>query len=98
MLVHALRLELNGEPIRVTEIAPGMVFTPEFTSTVSAATRSPQSRSTTGSTAARGIRCRRRHRVRVERPGHVNLDLVTMRPVAQSAQHLLARGALRPRG
>jgi NADP-dependent 3-hydroxy acid dehydrogenase YdfG len=31
MLVHALRLELNGEPIRVTEIAPGMVFTPEFT-------------------------------------------------------------------
>ena len=31
-------------------------------------------------------------------PGHVNLDLVTMRPVAQSAQHLLARGPLRPRG
>jgi NADP-dependent 3-hydroxy acid dehydrogenase YdfG len=31
-------------------------------------------------------------------PGHVNLDLVTMRPVAQSAQHLLARGRLRPRG
>ena len=30
-------------------------------------------------------------------PGHVNLDLVTMRPVAQSAQHLLARGELRPR-
>jgi hypothetical protein len=27
----------------------------------------------------------------------VNLDLVTMRPVAQSAQHLLARGPLRPR-
>ena len=31
-------------------------------------------------------------------PGHVNLDLITMRPVAQSAQHLLARGALRVRG
>ena len=31
-------------------------------------------------------------------PGHVNLDLVTMRPVAQSAQHLLARGPLRARG
>jgi NADP-dependent 3-hydroxy acid dehydrogenase YdfG len=27
-------------------------------------------------------------------PGHVNLDLITMRPVAQSAQHLLARGTL----
>ena len=24
MLVHALRLELNGEPIRVTEVAPGL--------------------------------------------------------------------------
>ena len=33
----------------------------------------------------------------LEAPGHVNLDLVTMRPVAQSAQHLLARGRLRPR-
>ena len=31
-------------------------------------------------------------------PGHVNLDLITMRPVAQSAQHLLARGPLHPRG
>jgi len=28
----------------------------------------------------------------------VNLDLITMRPVAQSAQHLLARGPLHPRG
>ena len=27
-------------------------------------------------------------------PRHVNLDLITMRPVAQSAQHLLARGRL----
>ena len=34
----------------------------------------------------------------LDSPGHVNLDLITMRPVAQSAQHLLARGPLRPRG
>ena len=31
MLTRALRLELNGEPIRVIEIAPGMVYTEEFT-------------------------------------------------------------------
>ena len=31
----------------------------------------------------------------LQAPGHVNLDLVTIRPVAQSAQHLLARGPLR---
>ena len=30
MLARALRLELNGEPIRVIEIAPGMVHTEEF--------------------------------------------------------------------
>jgi NADP-dependent 3-hydroxy acid dehydrogenase YdfG len=30
-------------------------------------------------------------------PGHVNLDLVTVRPVAQAAQHLVHRGALAPR-
>lgn len=33
----------------------------------------------------------------LDAPGHVNLDLVTMRPVAQSANHLLARGPLRVR-
>ena len=34
---------------------------------------------------------------KAERAEHVNLDLITMRPVAQSANHLLARGPLRPR-
>jgi NADP-dependent 3-hydroxy acid dehydrogenase YdfG len=29
-LANTLRLELNGTPIRVTEIAPGMVKTDEF--------------------------------------------------------------------
>jgi NADP-dependent 3-hydroxy acid dehydrogenase YdfG len=33
----------------------------------------------------------------LDAPGHVNLDLITMRPVAQSANHLLARGPLRVR-
>lgn len=33
----------------------------------------------------------------MDAPAHVNLDLVTMRPVAQSAQHLLARGPLHVR-
>ena len=31
MLAQALRLELNGEPILVIEMAPGMVRTEEFT-------------------------------------------------------------------
>ena len=98
MLVHALRLELNGEPIRVTEGAPGMVHTPEFTlnrlggdrasaERVYDGVESPLVASDVADVIAYALNA----------PGHVNLDLVTMRPVAQSAQHLLARGELRPR-
>ena len=98
MLVHALRLELNGEPIRVMEIAPGMVHTPEFTlnrlgGDANAADRvydgveAPLVASDVADVIVYAMSA----------PAHVNLDLVTMRPVAQSAQHLLARGPLRVR-
>ncbi|GAA3038563.1 SDR family oxidoreductase [Microbacterium dextranolyticum] len=98
MLVHALRLELNGEPLRVTEIAPGMVYTPEFTlnrlggdqagaEKVYDGVENPLTADDVADVIAYALNA----------PGHVNLDLVTMRPVAQSAQHLLARGPLRPR-
>ncbi|MCT9818696.1 SDR family oxidoreductase [Microbacterium sp. W1N] len=99
MLVHALRLELGGEPIRVSEVAPGMVHTPEFTlnrlgGDVSAAEKvyedvaDPLTAADVADVIVYALSA----------PGHVNLDLVTLRPVAQSAQHQLARGALRPRG
>lgn len=98
MLVRALRLELNGEPIRVTEIAPGMVYTEEFTlnrlggdqaaaEKVYEGVAEPLTAGDVADVIAYALNA----------PGHVNLDLVTMRPVAQSAQHLLARGPLRPR-
>lgn len=98
MLVHALRLELNGEPIRVVEVAPGMVRTEEFTlnrlrgdgtgaERVYEGVEQPLGESDVADVIAYALNA----------PGHVNLDLVTMRPVAQSAQHLLARGPLRPR-
>ncbi|MCP2637436.1 SDR family oxidoreductase [Microbacterium sp. HD4P20] len=99
MLAHALRLELNGEPIRVVEVAPGMVHTPEFTvnrlggdavaaERVYEGVESPLTAEDVADVIAYALNA----------PGHVNLDLITMRPVAQSAQHLLARGPLRPRG
>lgn len=98
MLVHALRLELNGEPIRVAEVAPGLVHTEEFTlnrlggDTVAAeavysGVDSPLVAEDVADVIAYALNA----------PGHVNLDLITMRPVAQSANHLLARGPLRPR-
>lgn len=99
MLVNALRLELNGEPIRVTEIAPGMVYTEEFTlnrlrgdrnaaEQVYEGVEDPLTADDVADVIAYALSA----------PGHVNLDLVTMRPVAQSAQYLLARGPLRVRG
>lgn len=98
MLVQALRLELNGEPIRVVEVAPGMVKTEEFTlnrvggdreatDKVYEGVEEPLTAEDVADVIAYAL----------ETPGRVNLDLVTMRPVAQSAQHLLARGPLRVR-
>lgn len=98
MLVHALRLELNGEPIRVSEIAPGMVHTEEFTlnrlggdSVAAEAVYSGVEAPLVADDVADVIA------YALDAPGHVNLDLITMRPVAQSANHLLARGPLRVR-
>src|SRR4051794_17220478 len=90
-LAETLRLELNGEPVRVIEIAPGMVRTDEF------------SLNRLGSAEAadavyRGVReplvaediadC---IAWTVTRPHHVNIDLMVVRPLAQAAQHKVAR-------
>lgn len=99
MLVRALRLELNGEPIRVTEIAPGMVHTEEFTLNRLGGDSVSADRVYDGvEEPLRAEDVADVVRYALQAPRHVNLDLVTMRPVAQSAQHRLARGPLRPRG
>jgi NADP-dependent 3-hydroxy acid dehydrogenase YdfG len=97
-LVGVLRLELNGEPIRIVEIAPGMVKTDEFAlvrfggdSDAAAAVYDGVEAPLVADDVAEAIV----HAV--ELPAHVNLDLVTVRPVAQSAQHKLARGPLTPK-
>ncbi|WP_417562292.1 SDR family oxidoreductase [Microbacterium sp.] len=98
MLVHALRLELNGEPIRVVEVAPGLVQTEEFSLNRLRGDQDAADRvyadvpaPLTGDDVADVIA------YALNAPGHVNLDLITMRPVAQSANHLLARGPLEVR-
>lgn len=99
MLAGALRLELNGEPIRVVQVAPGMVRTEEFSvnrlrgdreaaDSIYDGVENPLVAEDVADVIAYAL----------EAPGHVNLDLVTMRPVAQAAQHVLARGPLRVRG
>lgn len=97
-LVAVLRLELAGEPIRVLEVAPGMVKTEEFTlvrlrgdkakaDAVYANVPDPLTADDIAEAIVHAI----------ELPGHVNLDLVTIKPVAQAAPHKLVRGELKPR-
>lgn len=94
-MTEVLRLELNGEPIRVIEIAPGMVRTDEFglvrfngdrEKAFAAYANVPHP--LTAEDIAQAIVSS------VELPAHVNLDLVTIKPVAQAAPSLVARGEL----
>jgi NADP-dependent 3-hydroxy acid dehydrogenase YdfG len=90
-LAETLRLELNGEPVRVIEIAPGMVRTEEFT----------LNRLGSAEAAASVYRGVREPLVAddvadcigwaLTRPHHVNIDLLVVRPLAQAAQHKVHR-------
>jgi len=97
-LLGALRLELAGEPIRVVQVAPGMVRTDEFalkrfggeTAKVEALYAGVEHPLVADDVAEAIVHA-------IELPSHVNLDEVTMRPVAQAAQHKLVREPLRVR-
>ena len=91
-LAGTLRLELNGEPIRVTEIAPGMVKTDEFAVTRFAGDKTKAAKvyegvekPLTDADIAETIRWA------VMLPEHINIDLLVVRPVAQAAQHKVHR-------
>lgn len=98
-LVSVLRLELAGEPIRVLEIAPGMVKTDEFALT---RFKGDQARADAvydnvpDPLSADDIAAAIVHTM--ELPAHVNLDLITIKPVAQAAPHKVIRGPLTPKG
>ena len=90
-LARTLRLELNGLPIRVTEIAPGMVMTEEF-STIRFGDADRAAKVYEGVDApllaedvAEAIRWS------VTLPEHFNVDSLVIRPVAQAANHKVHR-------
>lgn len=96
-VVGALRLELAGEPIRVLEIAPGLVKTEEFALNRLGGDKAKYEAVYAGveePLVAQDIAEAIVHAI--ELPGHVNLDLITIRPVAQAAAHKLIRGPLKP--
>jgi NADP-dependent 3-hydroxy acid dehydrogenase YdfG len=93
-MAETLRLELCGEPVRVVEIAPGMVKTEEFSlnrfggdaeraEKVYAGVPDPL---TADDIADAVAWC-------VTRPSHVNIDRMIIRPRAQAAQHKVHRVA-----
>lgn len=98
MLMAVLRLELAGEPIRVIEVAPGMVKTDEFSLVRFGGDRAKADavyENVVAPLVADDIAEAIVHAI--ELPGHINLDLVTLKPVAQAAPHKVARGPLVPR-
>ncbi len=91
-LTGTLRLELCGEPIRVTEIAPGMVRTDEF-----AVTRFRGDREKADAVYAGVAEPLTAEDIAdvvgwvATRPAHVDIDEIVVRPVAQAAQHKVHR-------
>lgn len=91
-LTETLRLELCGRPVRVSEIAPGMVRTDEFSlvrfdgdaeraERVYAGVAEPLTAEDIADCVAWVA----------TRPPHVDIDLVVVRPLAQAAQHKVHR-------
>ena len=91
-IARTLRLELVGQPIRVIEIAPGMVRTDEFTikrtrgdQAAADAVYAGVAEPLTADDIAECVSWT------LNLPHHINIDLMVVRPVAQAAQHLVAR-------
>ncbi|TBN56263.1 SDR family NAD(P)-dependent oxidoreductase [Glaciihabitans arcticus] len=97
-LTAVLRLELAGEPIRIVEIAPGMVKTDEFSLVRFAGDQSKADAvydNVPNPLYAEDVAAAIVHAA--ELPFYVNLDLVTIKPVAQAAPHKVIRGELSPK-
>ncbi|MDO5662389.1 MAG: SDR family oxidoreductase [Brachybacterium sp.] len=93
MVAAALRLELNGEPIRVIEIAPGMVRTEEFSLVRLGGDHEAAEKVYDGvDHPLTAEDCADVISYALNAPHHVNLDLVTIRPLAQATQEKVARG------
>lgn len=91
-LVETLRLELNGRPVRVTEIAPGMVHTEEFSLVRLRGDQQAADKVYEGVehplTADDVADC---IAFAVTRPAHVDIDLLVVKPLAQAAPHKVDR-------
>jgi NADP-dependent 3-hydroxy acid dehydrogenase YdfG len=92
VIAQTLRLELNGEPVRVIEIVPGLVHTEEFSlrrlggnqaaaDAVYAGVTNPLSADDVAECITWTL----------SRPHHVNIDQLVVKPLAQAAIHKMHR-------
>jgi NADP-dependent 3-hydroxy acid dehydrogenase YdfG len=91
VIAETLRLELNGRPIRVTEVAPGMVATEEFALVRNRGDAAAAAATYQGVDALTADDIADCIAFAVTRPAHVNLDLMIVKPLAQAAPHKVAR-------
>jgi len=90
-LNETLRLELNGRPVRVCEVAPGMVHTEEFSlvrlgdRALADAVYEGVDQPLTAEDIADAIVWT------ATRPAHVNIDLMVIKPIAQAAPYKVHR-------
>jgi NADP-dependent 3-hydroxy acid dehydrogenase YdfG len=82
-LTKTLRLELLGEPVRVTEVAPGMVET-EFSLVRFGGDEAAAARVYDGMQPLSGAEVAECIRWAVAQPPHVNVDEIVVRPRAQA--------------
>ncbi len=91
-MVEAMRLELYDQPVRIAEVAPGMVRTEEFSLTRFEGDRQRAEQVYAG--VAQPLVAEDIADVIgwiAGRPAHVNIDRITVRPRAQAAQYKVHR-------
>ena len=89
-MTRTLRLELNGEPIRITEIAPGLVET-EFSLVRFHGDRKAAKAVYEGLKPLSAEDVAECIVFAVTRPPHVDIDEIVVRPVAQATASVVAR-------